>query len=185
MNSILKAKDYILGIQVSLDGSSWKTHGFLRRNVKGQPEKKLFDKAINSIKSFVNNGLRTSIATCIHPQNINEIDALKQEKDGLMSEVEELKATFAKIEDEKLSSLRTQVMELSKKANFGLTEEEIADMGEPALNRYIEGFSQQLKHMVKIEEPIKEQDVHQYQEESSEDVKLSESLTQRLTQIRG
>jgi phage head maturation protease len=115
----------------------------------------------------------------------NEIDALKQEKDGLMSEVEELKATFAKIEDEKLSSLRTQVMELSKKANFGLTEEEIADMGEPALNRYIEGFSQQLKHMVKIEEPIKEQDVHQYQEESSEDVKLSESLTQRLTQIRG
>ena len=78
LNSILKAKDYILGIQVSLDGSSWKTHGFLRRNVKGQPEKKLFDKAINSIKSFVNNGLRTSIATCIHPQNINEIDALKQ-----------------------------------------------------------------------------------------------------------
>lgn len=77
LETILYAKDYILGIQISLDGADWKTHGFLRRNVNGKPEKILFDKAINSIKAFIDNGIRVSIATCIHSRNIDKIDELK------------------------------------------------------------------------------------------------------------
>lgn len=78
LNSILKAKDYILGIQVSLDGADWRTHGFLRKNIKGKPERMLFDRAINSIKAFIDAGIRTSIATCIHKQNIYKMDDLKK-----------------------------------------------------------------------------------------------------------
>jgi len=114
----------------------------------------------------------------------NEIEALKQEKEGLQKDIEEFKETFAKIENERLSDLRSQVMELSNKANFGLTEEEINDMGEPALKRYIEGFSNQLEHMVTIQPERQHQE--QYVNEPEEnDVSLSQSLTSRLTQIRG
>lgn len=116
----------------------------------------------------------------------NEIEALKQEKEGYLQEIEEYKEAFAKIEDEKLSDLRSEVMELNNKANFGLTEEEINDMGEPALKRYIEGFSHQLEHMVTIEKPQHTQSTQQYVEEQQDsDVSLSQSLTSRLTQIRG
>ena len=77
LKSILKAKDYILGIQISLDGADWITHGYLRKNIHGKSEKILFDKAVNSIKAFTSANIRTSIATCIHPKNIHKIDELK------------------------------------------------------------------------------------------------------------
>lgn len=114
----------------------------------------------------------------------NEIEALKQEKEGLQKDIEEFKTAFEKLENERLSGLRAKVMELNDKANFGLTQEEVDDMGEPALNRYVEGFTKQLKHMVKIEKP-QQGGEQQYEAEIPEDATLSESLTARLSQIRG
>lgn len=115
----------------------------------------------------------------------NEIETLKQEKEGLQKDIEEFKETFAQIENERLSDLRSQVMELNSKTNFGLTEEEINDMGEPALKRYIEGFSSQVEHMVTIQ-PQHKQNQEQYVEEKQDsDVSLSQNLTSRLSQIRG
>lgn len=118
----------------------------------------------------------------------NDIETLRQENESLQKDIEEFKATFAQIENERLSNLRSEVAELSKKANFGLSEEEINDMGEPALKRYIEGFSHQLEHMVTIEpktETNESSSSQQYKADSPEDVKLSDDLTSRLTHIRG
>lgn len=78
LHSILKAKDYILGIQISLDGSDWISHGFLRKNCNGNAEKAIFDITINNLKEIINSGIRTSIATCIHKQNIKKINDLKK-----------------------------------------------------------------------------------------------------------
>lgn len=76
-NAILNAKDYILGIQISLDGPDWISHGFLRKNAKGKMQKELFDCALDSIITFVNNGIRTSVATCLSIGNIDKVDEMK------------------------------------------------------------------------------------------------------------
>lgn len=117
----------------------------------------------------------------------NDIETLKKENEGLKKDIEEFKETFAKIEAEKLSGLRSKVMELNNKAHFGLTEEEINDMGEPALNRYIEGFAHQLEHMVTIEQkggPESDAE-HQYKDDQSENVSFSQNLANRVSKIRG
>ncbi len=76
-NEILKVKDYILGIQISLDGPDWETHGFLRKDIMGNSRKEFFDRALNSIKIFIQNGIRVSIATCLHTSNIEKMDKMK------------------------------------------------------------------------------------------------------------
>ncbi len=77
-NSILDAKDYILGIQISLDGPDYETHGFLRKDISGNSRKELFDTALNSIKTFISAKIRVSVATCLHKTNINKIDEMKK-----------------------------------------------------------------------------------------------------------
>ena len=114
----------------------------------------------------------------------NEITTLKQEKEGLEKEIQEFKSTFAKMEDERLSGLRTKVMELSNQANFGLTQEEVDELGEFALNRYIDGFTEQLKHMVRVENPGKTGGEEKYREEIPEGASLGESLAARIQNIR-
>jgi len=115
-----------------------------------------------------------------------EIKTLKDTNAKLGEEIEQFKETFAKIENERLSELRSQVLELNNKVNFGLTEEEVNDMGEAPLKRYLEGFSQQTQHMVTIEEQhVNDQSHQQYHEENVSTETLSDSLVSRLTQIRG
>lgn len=76
--AIIEQKDYILGIQVSLDGADWKTNGFLRRDTNGKPQKLFYDLALKSIIEFSKCGIRTSVATCINKKNVNKIDDLKK-----------------------------------------------------------------------------------------------------------
>ena len=111
----------------------------------------------------------------------NDIEALKQEKLELESTIKEYKETFAKIEEDKLSDLRKQVLELNEKTNFGLTEEEINDMSEVVLNRYINGFSSQLKHMVTIEKPTNHQMEANKGEQHQANPEKYESLSQHLS----
>lgn len=116
----------------------------------------------------------------------SEIESLTETNTKLSKEIEQFKETFAKIENERLSELRSQVLKLNEEVNFGLTEEEVNDMGEAPLKRYLEGFSQQTQHMVKIQEKHIDDESHQqYHEEETGDVNLSESLANRLSQIRG
>jgi MoaA/NifB/PqqE/SkfB family radical SAM enzyme len=78
LNSIINAKDYILGIQVSLDGPDWSSHGYLRRDLNGNSSEVLFKRAFNSIKKFRLNNIRVSVASCIHKENIDKMDKFKE-----------------------------------------------------------------------------------------------------------
>ena len=115
----------------------------------------------------------------------NQIESLKEEKLSLENTIEEYKEAFAQIENEKLSDLRDQVMELNKKANFGLTQEEIDDMGEVALNRYVEGFNRQLKNMTQtVPRQQKEQNT-QYQHKVDESAPMSHQFMSKVKSFRG
>lgn len=78
LNAITKAKDYLIGIQISLDGPDWKSHGFLRRDVEGKSRKAIFDQTLYSIRKLIKTGIRISIATCLHKNNILKINDLKE-----------------------------------------------------------------------------------------------------------
>ena len=67
-----------MGIQISLDGPDYETHGFLRKDISGNSRKELFDTALNSIKTFISAKIRVSVATCLHKTNINKIDEMKK-----------------------------------------------------------------------------------------------------------
>lgn len=115
----------------------------------------------------------------------NQIETLNEEKVALEKEIEGYKETFAKLEDERLSGLRAQVMELNNKAGFGLTQEEIDDMGEVALNRYVEGFNRQLKNMTKTV-PVKQKEQNnQYQHKVDESEPMTHQFMSKVRGFRG
>jgi MoaA/NifB/PqqE/SkfB family radical SAM enzyme len=70
LNTILKAKDYLLGINISLDGPDYISHGFIRKGLNGKSSESMFQKTLASIKFLVKNKVRTSISTCIHKENV-------------------------------------------------------------------------------------------------------------------
>ncbi len=78
LNAIINAKEYILGVQISLDGADWETHGYLRRDINGKMKKSIFDKTIYTIEQLIKNKIRVSLATCLHKENIEKIDDLKR-----------------------------------------------------------------------------------------------------------
>lgn len=115
-----------------------------------------------------------------------EIDSLKLEKEELESKIASFEESFKAIEQEKLSSLRSKVMELNAQVNCDLTEEEVNSFEEATLNRYIQNFEHIAKHMVKVAPTLKPEVVDQYRvEETDDNVSLAEQLTGQLKNIRG
>lgn len=76
--AIIDAKDYVLGIQISLDGPDWLSHGYLRKDCNGNSSKDIFDTTLNNIVDLIGENIRVSIATCLHKENIRKIDELKK-----------------------------------------------------------------------------------------------------------
>lgn len=113
-----------------------------------------------------------------------EIETLKQEKEMLETKISEFEESFKAIEEEKLSALREQVEKLNAEVNGDLTKEEIESFEESTLNRYVQTFEHIAKHMVKIENPVKEQK-DQYKAPEDDNVSLAEKLTGQLKQVRG
>lgn len=94
---------------------------------------------------------------------------LQETEDALastQSELEALQAQMAEIEAEKLSELRAKVSELNEKVSAGLSEEEIAELSETGLNRYVEMFSKIIDAQPKLE-PAQNAN-HQYSQHSDE-----------------
>ena len=115
----------------------------------------------------------------------SEIEALKQEKEGLEAKVQEFDAKFKEIETQRLSALKEEVMELSKKVNAGLTEEEINGFEESTLQRYAQMFSRQAESMVKtIPTPAKGGE-EQYTVEVDENAPQSHQFMAKVREARG
>lgn len=111
---------------------------------------------------------------------------LQEAKDALAaanSELEVLQAEMAKIAEEKLSELRDQVTELNEKVSAGLTEEEISELSESGLNRYVDMFTKIIEAQPSIEPAP--QATHQYSkdDELSEDASTLEKLMHKREQI--
>ena len=122
---------------------------------------------------------------------IEETLSLKQElqeaKDALAaadSELEVLKAELAQIAEEKLSELRAKVTELNEKVSAGLTEEEISELSESGLHRYVDMFTKIIEAQPSFEPAP--QATHQYskgEDELSEDASTLEKLMYKREQL--
>ncbi len=67
---IIKNKEYLIGIKVSLDGYNAESHCFLRRDKNNKADYRLFDITLKNILFFKKNKIPLTIATVIHKKNI-------------------------------------------------------------------------------------------------------------------
>lgn len=69
-------KDMLIGVKISVDGANEKSHCFLRRDINGNKNTNFFNKTVETVEWMKSNGIQFTIATCLHKQNINEIEEL-------------------------------------------------------------------------------------------------------------
>ena len=97
-----------------------------------------------------------------------DFDELKSNYEELETKSKSLAEEFEKVQEEKLSGLRTQVTDLNKEMNGILTEEDINSFSEQNLNFWIEQYENQKEHMQKetVKVPLKA--TNQYSEQEPE-----------------
>lgn len=102
-----------------------------------------------------------------------DFDELKSNYEELETKSKSLAEEFEKVQEEKLSGLRTQVTDLNKEMNGILTEEDINSFSEQNLNFWIEQYENQKEHMKKetVKVPLKA--TNQYSEQKPEGKKDS------------
>lgn len=76
LNTIISAKNYLVGLKISLDGPDYLSHGFLRRDTTGNINTTFFRKTFENIEHLQKAQIPFSIATCIHKKNINRFEEL-------------------------------------------------------------------------------------------------------------
>ncbi len=76
LDSIISAKDYLVGLKISLDGASNETHSFLRKDIEGKSNKVFFYRTIDNLKQLKKAQIPFSIATCLHRGNYKNLDDL-------------------------------------------------------------------------------------------------------------
>ena len=70
---IIKNKEYLIGIKISLDGPDSKSHGYLRLDFKGQYNPNMFKITLNNILFFKKHKIPLTIASVLHKKNINKL----------------------------------------------------------------------------------------------------------------
>lgn len=110
----------------------------------------------------------------------NDIESLTQEKLSLEEEVGKYKEAFAKMEEDKLNELRTELTALNKDVNGGLKEERIAEMSESGLKEFIEVFSHQKENMITLSSNNKFNDKYESKSNIDDNATPLDQLAQRL-----
>ncbi|MEK6859413.1 MAG: radical SAM protein [Nanoarchaeota archaeon] len=75
---IIKNKEYLIGVKISLDGPDAESHGFIRLDKDGNYNPHLFNIVLGNIFFFKRHKIPTTIATVIHKLNINKIEKLQK-----------------------------------------------------------------------------------------------------------
>lgn len=70
LKEIIKNKDYLIGVKISLDGYDKETHNYLRRDINGKINNSFFDITLKNIMSLKKENIPLTIATTIHTKNI-------------------------------------------------------------------------------------------------------------------
>src|SRR3989344_4898221 len=77
-NFIIDNKEYLIGIKISLDGPSPESHGFIRRDTKGNYNFSLFNITLRNIFFFKEEGIPFTIATVLHKENIKKFNEFQK-----------------------------------------------------------------------------------------------------------
>lgn len=70
LESIISSKDMLIGLKISLDGPNAASHSYIRRDIHGEKNENHFFKTLSTIYQLKSKGVPVTIATCIHPENI-------------------------------------------------------------------------------------------------------------------
>jgi len=73
-NFIIKYKEYLIGIKISLDGPDAKSHGFIRLDAQGKTNLRIFEITMKNILFFKKKKIPLTIATVLHKENINKME---------------------------------------------------------------------------------------------------------------
>lgn len=79
-----------------------------------------------------------------------QVDNLSKENASLKEENDKFQEVFKKMEEDKLTELRKEVIALNKEVYGGLDEEAINSFSEASLKQFIDVFSNQKEHMVTL-----------------------------------
>jgi len=77
-NFILKHKEYIISIKISLDGADEKSHGYIRRDTNGEYNPQIYKTTIENILFFKKNKVPLIITTVLHKENIKNLKKLQK-----------------------------------------------------------------------------------------------------------
>jgi MoaA/NifB/PqqE/SkfB family radical SAM enzyme len=75
---IIKKKEYLISIKLSLDGPDSESHGYIRLDSNGKYNPHLFDLVLENINYFKKNKIPLSIATVLHKENIKKMDKFQK-----------------------------------------------------------------------------------------------------------
>ncbi len=98
-----------------------------------------------------------------------ELEKFTEENKQLNEKVTEYENKFAEIEEEKLSDLRKQVTDLNEEVKAGLEAEEIANLSEKMLNRYVDMFTSIKENTVEVKPQNNANDKYENNEAFSDD----------------
>lgn len=99
----------------------------------------------------------------------NDFEAMSAEKEKIETELNDYKEKFAKFEEEKLSSLRKEVIELNKEVFGNLSDDQINSFEESTLMGYKDLFLHQKEKMPSIQQAINPTDQYSQTEETPKD----------------
>ncbi|MBU0959616.1 MAG: radical SAM protein [Nanoarchaeota archaeon] len=70
---ILKNKEYLIAVKISLDGLDSKSHGFVRLDSQGKYNPKIFEITMKNILFFKKQKIPLTISTVLHKENIKKM----------------------------------------------------------------------------------------------------------------
>jgi len=70
---IVKKRDYLISIKISLDGPDSESHGFIRLDSQQKYNPKIFELTMKNINYFKKNKIPLSITTVLHKENIKKM----------------------------------------------------------------------------------------------------------------
>jgi MoaA/NifB/PqqE/SkfB family radical SAM enzyme len=76
LKAFIDARDYLIGLKISLDGSDYRSNGYIRRDVNKEVNKKQYDLVLKNISLLKEKNIPITISTCIHKGNIGKIEEL-------------------------------------------------------------------------------------------------------------
>ncbi len=75
---IIKNKEYLIGIKISLDGPDKESHGYLRLDSNEEYNPKLFETTMKNIFFFKKEKIPLTIASVLHKENIDKMDEFRK-----------------------------------------------------------------------------------------------------------